>query len=68
MALLVTYVFIMAATAAGVATFSVMLEQWASPFTSLLVFFLLFFSSIWAAWVLSVWLTRPRGVTQDDPI
>jgi hypothetical protein len=31
--------------------------------TSLIVFLSLFFSSLWAAWVTSVWLTKPRVVT-----
>jgi hypothetical protein len=62
MGLLVTYILIMAAASTGIAYFCVVIEQWTSPFTSLLVFFVLFFSGIWAAWVASVWLTRVKAI------
>ena len=31
-----------------------------SQIISLTVFFILFFGLLWAAWVLAVWLTRPK--------
>ena len=64
MSLLVTYIFIVAGAVFGIASFCVMLEKWTSPFTSLLVFFALFFLTIWVSWLVSIWLTRPKG----DPI
>ena len=32
---------------------------------SLIVFLALYFFSLWVAWLLSVWLTTPRGATSS---
>jgi hypothetical protein len=36
--------------------------EW-GPQVSLIVFLALYFLSLWVAWVLSVWVTKPRGAT-----
>ena len=38
--------------------------EW-GPHVSLIVFLALYFISLWIAWVLSVWVTKPRGVTSS---
>jgi hypothetical protein len=60
MTLLVTYLIIVFSTVFGMAALCVALEQWTSPFTSLLLFFPLFFLTIWVSWLLSVKLTKPK--------
>ena len=62
MSLIVTYIFIVTGAVVGIATLCVIVEQWTSSFTSLLLFFVLFFSTIWVAWLVSVWLTRPKAI------
>jgi hypothetical protein len=39
--------------------------MWSSA-ASLVVFLGLYFSSIWLAWKLAVWLTEPKGVATTD--
>ena len=35
---------------------------------SLVVFLSLYFATLWAAWVISVWLTKPKVVTATPPL
>jgi hypothetical protein len=37
--------------------------EWGS-YVSLIVFLALYFLSLWVAWLLSVWMTKPRVATQ----
>jgi hypothetical protein len=37
-------------------------ENLLGPVASLIVFLSLFFSTLWGAWVISVWLTEPKIV------
>ncbi|HYJ87170.1 MAG TPA: hypothetical protein VEW46_14005 [Pyrinomonadaceae bacterium] len=62
MKLLVTYIFIVASAVLGIASLCVLAEKWTSPFTSLAVFFPLFFLTIWVSWLVSVKLTQPKPV------
>jgi hypothetical protein len=62
MSLIVTYIFIVAGAVFGIASLCVMIENWTSPFTSLFLFFVLFFLTIWVSWVVSVKLTRPKPI------
>jgi len=63
MKLLVTYILIVSGAVFGIASLCVLAEKWTSPFTSLLMFFVLFFTTIWASWLLSVWITRPKPIS-----
>ena len=38
--------------------------EWGS-YASLIVFLALYFLSLWVAWLLSVWMTKPRVATQS---
>src|SRR6516165_597819 len=38
--------------------------EWGSQ-ASLIVFLVLYFLFLWVSWVLAVWMTKPRGVTQS---
>jgi hypothetical protein len=60
MKLLVTYTIIVAAAVFGTASLCVFAERWTSPFTSLAVFFPLFFLTIWVSWLIAVRLTQPK--------
>ena len=60
MGLLVAYIIIVVSTIFGAAVLCVFIEQWTSPFTSLALFFPLFFLTIWGSWLLSVKLTEPK--------
>jgi hypothetical protein len=40
-----------------------MVDKMSSPFVSLLIFFPLFFLTIWLAWKLSIKLTEPKATT-----
>ena len=62
MKLLVTYILIVSGAVFGIASFCVLAEKWTSAFTSLFLFFVLFFATIWVSWLVSVWLTRPKPV------
>ena len=62
MNLLVTYISIVVTVVFGVAALCVLIEQWTSPFTSLALFFPLFFLTIWVSWLVSVKLTQPKQV------
>jgi cation transporter-like permease len=39
-----------------------------SQLVSITVFFILFFGLLWGAWVLSVWLTRPKEGEEADAV
>ena len=41
--------------------------EWGSQ-ASLIVFLTLYFLSLWIAWLLSVWVTKPKVATTQTPI
>jgi len=59
--LLVTFLIVVAVGIFGIAWVGVLVDKMTSPFTSLLVFFPLFFLTIWLAWKLSVKITEPKA-------
>lgn len=61
MNLLVTFLIVVAVGIFGIAWVGVLVDKMTSPFTSLLVFFPLFFLTIWLAWKLSVKITEPKA-------
>jgi hypothetical protein len=63
MNLLITFLVTVAAGIFGVAWVGVLIDKMTSPFISLLVFFPMFFLTIWLAWRLSVKFTRPKATT-----
>lgn len=63
MNLLVTFLIIVTLGQIGVAFVSVAVDRMTSPFTSVVVFFVLFFAIIWIAWRFSVWFTEPKRAT-----
>jgi hypothetical protein len=63
--LLITFLITVAAGIFAVAWVGVMIDKMTSPFISLLIFFPLFFLTIWLTWRLSVKLTQPKATTQS---
>lgn len=61
MNLLVTFVISATIALGGIAWLSVIIDKFTSSFTSLLIFFPLFFATIYVAWKLSVKFTEPKG-------
>jgi hypothetical protein len=62
--LLVTFLVTVSVGMATVAWIGVLIDRMTSPFVSLLIFFPLFFLTIWLTWRLSVKLTAPKTTTQ----
>ena len=63
MNLLITFLIAVIIGIVGVAWVGVIVDKMTSPFVSLLVFFPLFFLTIWLAWKLSVKFTEPKTTT-----
>ena len=61
MNLLITFLVTVAAGIFGAAWIGVLIDKMTSPFISLLVFFPMFFLTIWLAWRLSVKFTQPKA-------
>jgi len=61
--LLITFLIVVTVGIFGVAWVGVLVDKMTSSFTSLMVFFPLFFLTIWLAWKLSVKLTAPKATT-----
>jgi hypothetical protein len=59
--LLLTYVISVVLGQAAVIGIAVVADQFYSSFTSLMIFFPLFFGMFWLAWRVSVRLTEPRA-------
>ena len=64
MNLLITFLVVAAVGIFGVAWIGVLVDKLSSPFVSLLIFFPLFFLTIWLAWKLSIKLTEPKATTR----
>lgn len=63
MNLLITFLVAAAIAIVGVAWIGVLIDKMTSPFISLLVFFPLFFLTIWLTWRLAVKITEPKTTT-----
>ena len=65
MTLIVYYVIFMIAGDFAAYFLGLLVEyEWGAQ-VSLIVFLALYFLSLWVAWVLSVWVTKPRGATSS---
>jgi len=60
MRLLLTFLITVVGAIVALSLLCVLVEQWTSPFTSLLLFFPLFFLTIGASWLISVKITQPK--------
>jgi len=63
--LIVYYVIFMIAGDFAAYFLGLLVEYEWGPQVSLIVFLALYFLSLWVAWVLSVWVTKPRGATSS---
>jgi hypothetical protein len=61
--LLVTFLVAVAVAIFGISWLGVMIDKLTSPFVSLLIFFPLFFLTIYVAWKLAVKFTEPKSTT-----
>ncbi len=61
--MLITFLVTVAAGIFGAAWIGVLIDKMTSPFISLLVFFPMFFLTIWLAWRLSVKFTQRKATT-----
>jgi ABC-type dipeptide/oligopeptide/nickel transport system permease component len=61
--LLVTFIIAVTIGIFGAAWVGVLIDKMTSPFVSLLVFFPVFFLTIWLAWKLAVKFTEPKTTT-----
>jgi hypothetical protein len=64
MNLLVTFLIAVTIGIVGVAWIGVIVDKMTSPFISLLIFFPMFFLTIWLCWKVSVKFTQPKATTQ----
>jgi ABC-type dipeptide/oligopeptide/nickel transport system permease component len=62
--LLVTFLITVTVAIVGVAWIGVIIDKMTSPFISLLIFFPIFFLTIYLCWKLSVKLTEPKTQQQ----
>lgn len=63
MNLLITFVVTVTTGIVGAAWVGVIVDRMSSPFISLVVFFPVFFLTIWLAWRLAVKVTEPKAPT-----
>jgi hypothetical protein len=63
--LLITFLITVVIGIVGVAWVGVIIDRMTSSFISLLIFFPLFFGTIWLTWRLSVKLTEPKATPQS---
>jgi hypothetical protein len=61
--LLVTFLIAVTIGIVGVSWVGVIIDKFTSPFTSLVIFFPLFFITIWLSWKLSVKITEPKATS-----
>jgi ABC-type dipeptide/oligopeptide/nickel transport system permease component len=62
--LLITFLITVTIGIVGVSWLGVLIDSMTSSFVSLLIFFPLFFLTIWLMWKLSVKLTEPKATTR----
>jgi hypothetical protein len=68
MRLIVYYVAIMLLLNVSTVFIGFVVENLFGSIVSLVVFLSLYFVSLWAAWVISVWLTKPKAVDVAVPL
>ena len=64
MNLLVTFLITVSIGIFGAVWMGVLIDKLSSPFVSLLIFFPVFFLTIWLSWKLAVKFTEPKATTQ----
>ena len=62
MRLIIYYIAIMLLLNVATIFIGFVVENLFGAIASLVVFLSLYFAALWAAWVISVWLTKPREV------
>jgi ABC-type dipeptide/oligopeptide/nickel transport system permease component len=62
--LLVTFVIAVTIGIVGISWVGVLIDKMTSPFISLVIYFPLFFLTIWLTWRLSVKITEPKTTSQ----
>ena len=67
MLLIVYYVIFMIAGDLAAYLIGLSVEYEWGPHVSLIVFLALYFLFLWVSWVLAVWVTKPKVVTQNAP-
>ena len=67
MLLIIYYVVIMLMLNVVTVMVGFAVENQFGSVASLMVFLSLYFVTLWAAWVISVWLTKPKVVTVKTP-
>jgi membrane protein implicated in regulation of membrane protease activity len=65
MLLIVYYVIFMIAGDLAAYLIGLSVEYEWGPHVSLIVFLALYFLFLWVSWVLAVWMTKPKVVTQN---
>jgi hypothetical protein len=63
MLLIIYYIAIMLILNVATVLIGFAVEGMFGSAVSLMVFLSLYFLTLWGAWVISVWLTQPKGVT-----
>jgi len=68
MRLIIYYVAIMLILNVATIFMGFVVERLFGSIASLVVFLSLYFVALWAAWVISVWLTKPKVVAAELPL
>ena len=68
MRLIIYYIAIMLLLNVATVFIGFVVENLFGAVASLVVFLSLYFAALWAAWVISVWLTKPKVVAVDVPL
>ena len=65
MTLILFYIAFMVGGAFAAYFLGLLIEYEWGPHVSLIVFLAVYFFSLWVSWVLSVWVTTPRGAASS---
>ena len=68
MRLIIYFVAIMLVLNVATVLLGFAVENMFGPVASLVVFLSLYFATLWAAWIASVWLTEPKVVVAAIPV
>jgi len=68
MRLIIYYIAIMLLLNVATIFIGFAVENLFGSIASLVVFLSLYFAALWAAWVISVWLTKPKVVAAELPL
>jgi len=68
MRLIIYYIGIMLILNVATVFMGFVIEKLFGSIASLVVFLSLYFVALWAAWVISVWLTKPKAVAVAVPL